>query len=206
MQYSISIYKFKVTAQPAPYQLIGLASIILDNQIKITNIMIKAGTKPGTTYVSMPQYNSGKLNTNKKYIYEEYCHPLTKEFRESIYIQIKEQFESNIPQKQYDLPGTISFSIKIELFKKFSEQIRAIAELVIQTTENNITSPVFVIKNIFVKQNNNGFYLSYPAILTSKQDKYQSIITFQNKDVRNLLQNQIFKEYKNKLEQTKPFM
>lgn len=208
MQYEIDIYKFQMQKQPQPYQLIGLASITFEKQIKITNLMIKAGRPDSDiSYVSMPQYNSGKLDENKKPIYNEYCHPTNRDFREQIFLQINDQFNRNEKHIAYELDGQLSYNIDLELFKKFSNNIQAIASINLNLKDHNqIKTPLFKIQNIFIKQSETGFYLSYPAIQTSKQNSYQPVVIFKDKYLKQGIQNHIFRTYRATLQENRPFV
>ena len=65
----------------------GFASVVFEDCFKAGNIAI-VKNKAGELFVSMPRYESSKEQDE----YQDICHPITKEFRESLCENILKSF------------------------------------------------------------------------------------------------------------------
>lgn len=70
----------------------GLASLFIDGQFVINNVQVLQGNG-GTPFVSMPSYNTGKTDPKGHTIYQDICHPVTKEFRQKLYNAVLKQYQ-----------------------------------------------------------------------------------------------------------------
>ena len=69
------------------------ASVIFNNVFKVTGIRIGI-SKTGNTFVSMPDYKTGKLDDNGKDIYQDIAYPVTRQFRQEMYEEIVKEFNT----------------------------------------------------------------------------------------------------------------
>lgn len=69
------------------------ASVIFNNVFKVTGIRIGI-SKTGNTFVSMPDYKTGKLDDNGKDIYQDIAYPVTRQFRQEMYEEIVREFNA----------------------------------------------------------------------------------------------------------------
>lgn len=69
------------------------ASVIFNNVFKVTGIRIGI-SKSGNTFVSMPDYKTGKLDDNGKDIYQDIAYPVTRQFRQEMYEEIVKEFNT----------------------------------------------------------------------------------------------------------------
>ena len=86
----------KVTVTPMKEQegcLKANASIILNDVFKVTGIRIGISQK-GNIFVSMPDYKTGRLDDNGKDIYQDIAYPVTKKFRQRLYDEIMEKYQT----------------------------------------------------------------------------------------------------------------
>ena len=70
----------------------GLASLFIDGQFVINNVQVLQGNG-GTPFVSMPSYSTGKTDPKGHTIYQDICHPVTKEFRQKLYDTVLKQYQ-----------------------------------------------------------------------------------------------------------------
>lgn len=85
-------FQVKVT----PYEregssLKGLARIYLEDCFVINNVSLLQG-KNGL-FVAMPSYKTKQTDEQGKSIYQDICFPVTREFREQLYGEVKKSFE-----------------------------------------------------------------------------------------------------------------
>ena len=69
------------------------ASVIFNSVFKVTGIRIGI-SKTGNTFVSMPDYKTGKLDDNGKDIYQDIAYPVTRQFRQEMYEEIVKEFNA----------------------------------------------------------------------------------------------------------------
>ena len=69
------------------------ASVIFNNVFKVTGIRIGI-SKNGNTFVSMPDYKTGKLDDNGKDIYQDIAYPVTRQFWQEMYEKIVKEFNA----------------------------------------------------------------------------------------------------------------
>lgn len=67
------------------------ASVIFNSVFKVTGIRIGI-SKNGNTFVSMPDYKTGKLDDNGKDVYQDIAYPVTRQFRQEMYEEIVKEF------------------------------------------------------------------------------------------------------------------
>ena len=86
----------KVTVTPMQNQegcLKANASVILNDVFKVTGIRIGISQK-GNIFVSMPDYKTGRLDDSGKDIYQDIAYPVTRQFRQELYDEIVEEFNT----------------------------------------------------------------------------------------------------------------
>lgn len=70
----------------------GLARVYIDDRFVISNISLLEGKKG--IFVAMPSYKTKQTDENGKSVYQDICYPVTKEFREKLYGNIKEAYNT----------------------------------------------------------------------------------------------------------------
>lgn len=70
----------------------GLASLFIDGQFVINNVQVLQG-KEGTPFVSMPSFKTNQTEDKGHAIYQDICHPVTKEFRQRLYETVLKQYQ-----------------------------------------------------------------------------------------------------------------
>ena len=71
----------------------GFATVVFGDSFKITNIAIVENKDKGQLFVSMPRYKSNERSEDGSAIYKDVCNPITAEFREELYSNIREEYE-----------------------------------------------------------------------------------------------------------------
>lgn len=90
MKYSIKVNEVKGNDG----NIRGFANVVFGDFFKITNIAILENKEKGQLFVSMPRYKSNERDENGATVYKDVCNPITAEFREELYGNILEAFET----------------------------------------------------------------------------------------------------------------
>ncbi len=76
----------------------GLARIYLEDQFVVSNVNILQGKEK--LFVAMPSYKTKQTDKNGNPTYQDVCYPVTKEFREKLYAEIKREYHEALNKKQ----------------------------------------------------------------------------------------------------------
>ena len=90
MKYSINVNEVKTKEG----NIKGFATVVFGDAFKITNIAILENPERQQLFVSMPRYRSSEHDENGGTIYKDVCNPITQEFREELYDNIIEAYET----------------------------------------------------------------------------------------------------------------
>ena len=71
----------------------GLCTVTFEDCFAVRNISI-VESKKGGTFVSMPSFKTKTVDEEGNPIFKDIAFPITKEFREELYAQVMESFES----------------------------------------------------------------------------------------------------------------
>ncbi len=87
----------EVTVKTNPYAKqengkLGVANVIFGECFKARSMNINKG-KDNEPFVSMPSYPTRKVDENERTVFQDYCHPITKEFREQLNQQILNTYQ-----------------------------------------------------------------------------------------------------------------
>ena len=81
----------------------GLARIYLEDCFVINNVTLLQG-KNGV-FVAMPSYKTKQMDAQGKAVYQDVCFPVTKEFRERLYGEVKHIYEQVLEKQQKEERG-----------------------------------------------------------------------------------------------------
>ena len=179
-------------------QVKAIASVLIDNSIKIRNIAIREG-KHGE-FISMPRFKSKDRDGNTKYT--EVCHPITKEFRAELYDNImntyKEAQNSEKRMATYDSPNIAKepkVGITAKAIYKEGTALKGFASVVLNDN--------FAINNIPIRENTQTkeLFMSMPAYKSSaRNDDYRDVVYPFKKDYGKKLNNMVVDALKEALE------
>lgn len=85
--------EFSVTVTPYEREgsnIRGLARIYFEDSFIVNNVNILQGKEK--VFVAMPSYKTKQKDENGKDIYQDICYPVTKEFREKLYLEIERAY------------------------------------------------------------------------------------------------------------------
>lgn len=94
---------FKVSVTPFERegsQLRGLARIYINDNFIINNVNIIQGSNG--LFVTMPSYKTKQVDDNGKDVYRDICYPVTKNFRETLYKAILEEYGNRKDRSEDD--------------------------------------------------------------------------------------------------------
>lgn len=157
-------YKIKVNqVKKEGSNLRGFATVVFGENFKITNIAILDG-KNGL-YVQMPRYRTNELDENGKNIYRDFCNPTTKEFREELYGNILETYESldfdemYVGYKKGTAPGKMEYETLVTPFEREGSAIRGLARIFFEDS--------FIVNNVSVLSGKDTEFVAMPSYKTN---------------------------------------
>jgi DNA-binding cell septation regulator SpoVG len=190
--------KMEVVVKTNPYAnqesgKMGVANVTFGDVFKARSMNIIKG-RDNELFVSMPSYPTRKVDENERPIFQDYCHPVTKEFREQLYGAILESFKTGQDVKfdtgsGRDTPEVEITAVPIE----GDSATKALARICLDGG--------FVVNNISIKENKDGeLFVSMPSIKTTLTDEhgnpeYRDVCYPITKEFREQLNENIISTY-----------
>lgn len=178
----------------------GFATVVFGDSFKITNIAILENKEKDQLFVSMPRYKSSEHDGNGGFIYKDVCNPITAEFREELYTNIIEAYESVLsPEKEKEQSkGTKEslelpeFSVTVTSYEKEGSNIKGLARIYFDNS--------FIVNNVNILQGKENIFVSMPSYKTKQLDEqgkaiYQDVCYPVTKEFREKLYTEIVREY-----------
>ncbi|NMA74868.1 MAG: septation protein spoVG [Bacteroidales bacterium] len=180
----------------------GFATVVFGDSFKITNIAILENKDRGQLFVSMPRYKSNERDENGITIYKDVCNPITADFREELYSNIIETYESTITQGKEQTKDTgrgkdgskemPEFSVTVSPYERDGSNIKGLARIYIEES--------FIINNVNILQGKEKIFVSMPSYKTKQIDEqgeaiYQDVCYPVTKEFREKLYAEIVREY-----------
>lgn len=199
MKYSIHVNEVKTKEG----NIKGFATVVFGDSFKITNIAILENPERHQLFVSMPRYRSSEHDENGSTIYKDVCNPITKEFREELYDNIIEAYETvktqakeqgQVEKPQAEMP---EFSVKVTPFERSGSNVRGLARIYF---DNN-----FIVNNVSILQGKDELFVAMPAYKTKQTDEqgkaiYQDVCYPVTKEFREKLYGEVMKTYEEEKE------
>lgn len=193
MNYKIKVNQIKKEGS----NLRGFATVVFGENFKITNITILDG-KNGL-YVQMPRYRTNELDENGKNVYRDFCNPTTKEFREELYGNILETYESPDFDEMYvgyrkgDTPAKMEYETLVTPFEREGSAIRGLARIFFEDS--------FIVNNVSVLSGKDTEFVAMPSYKTNQKDKegrsvYQDVCYPITKEFREELYGNVLQQYR----------
>ena len=188
----------EVTVKTNPYAKqengkLGVANVTFGECFKARSMNIYK-VKDNEPFVSMPSYPTRKVDENERTVFQDYCHPITKEFREQLYGAILESFKTGQDVKFDTGTGKDTPDIAITVVPIEGDNVtKALARMTIDEG--------FVVNNISIKENKDGeLFVSMPSVKTNLTDEhgnpeYQDVCYPTTKEFREQLNQQILDTY-----------
>lgn len=188
----------EVTVKTNPYAKqengkLGVANVTFGECFKARSMNIYKG-KDNEPFVSMPSYPTRKVDENERTVFQDYCHPITKEFREQLYGAILESFKTGQDVKFDTGTGKDTPDIAITVVPIEGDNVtKALARMAIDEG--------FVVNNISIKENKDGeLFVSMPSVKTNLTDEhgnpeYRDVCYPTTKEFREQLNQQILDTY-----------
>lgn len=139
-------YRMKMTKLEGRSDKIRGVGILSMGEIRIKNITLMEG-KEGNLFLVMPNRDTGRRDKDGKPVYEEICHPITKQMRQKVTEAAMESYESGKVSVFSDEKSG-SLEVQAEVFERPYYNRIGRAQLVLNDQ--------FVIRNISIHQKENG--------------------------------------------------
>ena len=126
-QEALEMPEFSIRVTPVVGEgqgLRGLASIYFEDSFIVNNVTILQGKE--NLFVAMPSYKTKKMDENNKPIYQDLCYPITKEFREKLYMELITECEKQLEKVKEINPETgRSYNRREQIQREEQEQEQA---------------------------------------------------------------------------------
>ena len=178
----------------------GFATVVFGDSFKITNIAILENKEKDQLFVSMPRYKSNERDDNGGSIYKDVCNPITAEFREELYANIIEAYESVLSPEEEKEKGKGTkeslelpeFSVTVTPYEKEGSNIKGLARIYFDNS--------FIVNNVNILQGKENIFVSMPSYKTKQLDEqgkaiYQDVCYPVTKEFREKLYTEIGREY-----------
>lgn len=169
MKYSIKVSEVKNGSE----NLKGLATVVLGDSFKLSNISILKDPRNDQLYVAMPSYKTNQVDEQEKAVYKDIFNPTTAEFRKELYDNVLSAFKElqehqagnsyrvEINKKDTTMP---EFDVRVTPFEKEDSNIKGLASVKL---ENCI-----VVNNISIKESKEGnLYVDMPSYKSKQVDE-----------------------------------
>lgn len=178
----------------------GFATVVFGDSFKITNIAILENKEKDQLFVSMPRYKSSERDDNGGSVYKDVCNPITAEFREELYANIIEAYESVLSPEEEKEKGKVTkesielpeFSVTVTPYEKEGSNIKGLARIYFDNS--------FIVNNVNILQGKENIFVSMPSYKTKQLDEqgkaiYQDVCYPVTKEFREKLYTEIVREY-----------
>lgn len=188
MKYEITINNVK----DANSNIKAFASIMIEDKINLTNIVIAQGKENDKMYVLFPNYRTNEVDKYNNPVYKEYYNPITKEFREELMRNVLAAYESE--EKKYISQSDVNMtaSVKVKVIAKGSQIGIASVYLNNQIAINGV--------RLYENQSSGNRFIGMPSQRTNKLDsnnkpEYKDICYPITKEFREELTAKVIKSY-----------
>ncbi len=183
----------------------GVATVTFGEAMKIRNITIVMGSDDHV-FVSMPSYKTKAVDENGKAVYKDICNPITKDFREELYVAILKSYASGkeVVIGKNDGRYEPNVNVNVAVLENETGATKGIARLYLDDC--------FVINNVSVKENKDGeLFASMPNYKGSQVDEagkavYKDICYPITKAFREMLQDSILEKFAEAVEMKKEML
>lgn len=169
---------------------LAIANVEFGDQIKIKNITVKDG-KNGR-FVSMPSYQTNKVDEQGNSIFQDVFNPITASGRESLYGAILESLDTG---KEITINNDSEKSITAKMIPIGESKYGVVGVGRLYLNED------FVVNNITVRESKEGnLYVSYPSYKTNEADEqgkaiYKDFVYPKDKESRDMVSKIVLDAY-----------
>lgn len=161
------------------------ASVNMNGCFAVRGVKVIEG--PKGLFVAMPSYKNGSGE------FKDFCHPVTKDFREQLNNAVLDAYKQAVSQKaqapangqQETESSPMKVDVRITAFTPSSENQRASASVNLNDS--------FALKGVKVMEGENGFYVSVPGYKSG--DEYKEHYFPTTKDFREQLHGEVLTAY-----------
>lgn len=191
MDYKVNV---KQVAENEGSNLKAYVNIVFENSFKVTGVKVFEG-KNGL-FVTMPNYDTHKVDKDGRPIYKNFCNPITKEFYENLNENILQCYQDNLADHStYERNCTfgdegLKVTANIIPYIQEGRDIQGIGGFTI--------NDAFAVNRVVIHERvylNGGSALWASMPSEKKGDVYQDVCYPVTKDFRNALNQEILSSY-----------
>lgn len=204
MKYSIKVNEVTNGSE----NLKGIATVVLGDSFKLSNIKIFNNPKKNELFVAMPSYKTNQVDDKGNPVYNDIFNPTTKEFREALYKNILDAYKE-LHENQAKNSYTVEinshdtkmpeFSVRVTPYAKKDSSIKGLCSVYFDNS--------LVVNNITLHQGKDDkIFVSMPNYKTSQVDEkgkavYKDICNPVTAKFREKFNDAIMNGYEQALEQ-----
>lgn len=180
---------------------VAIANVEFGDQLKVRNITVKEG-KNGR-FVSMPSYQTNKVDEQGSPVYQEVFNPITASGREKLYDAVLESLDSGkevVIKDENERSGN-GISARVVPLENSGNGVEGIGRLYLNED--------FVVSNITIRENKDGEkFVSFPSYKTNEVDEqgkavYKDFAYPKDKSSRETISQIVMDAYKESKEISK---
>ena len=190
------IYGVKCTPiKNGSYNVVGLASIVLDNKIMVSNIQL---VQNDNNYeVHYPSRKSNKTNTG----YMTIAYPADAKLKKKLMSAIISSFKKGGEKVEFENETPFQLSTKVKVFER--DSIRGLCR--VSLSEND----EFRLNDIMLRDSSKGVFVDFPSYKSNKVDEegnpvYNSVINPFTKEFYAELKDALLSQYDEELSEDEP--
>ena len=186
-------YTIKVSEVKNESNIKAMASVVFDDSFKVGSIAV-VERKNGELFVAMPQFRSSSKDKNGNDVYKSVCNPITKEFRQELFDNILETYQSDEKERIVESKdgNALEFKVSVIPFERAGSNMKGIGRIYFNDN--------FVINNVSILQGKENLFVSMPSYKTKQTDEqgkavYQDVCYPVTKEYRKELYGEIIDFY-----------
>lgn len=186
-------YTIKVSEVKNESNIKAMASVVFDDSFKVGSIAV-VGRKDGKLFVAMPQFRSSSKDKHGNDVYKSVCNPITKEFRQELFENILETYQSEEKERTIEAKDetALRFKVSVVPFEREGSNIKGTGKIYFNDN--------FVVNNVSIVQGKEKLFVSMPSYKTKQKDEqgkavYQDVCYPVTKEFREVLYEEIIDSY-----------
>lgn len=186
-------YTIKVNEVKNESNIKAMVNVVFDDSFKVGSIAV-VERKDGELFVAMPQFRSSSKDKNGNDVYKSVCNPITKEFRQELFDNILETYQSDEKERIVESKdgNALEFKVSVIPFERAGSNMKGIGRIYFNDN--------FVVNNVSILQGKENLFVSMPSYKTKQTDEhgkavYQDVCYPVTKEFREVLYGEMIDAY-----------
>ena len=193
-------YTIKVNEVNKESNIKTMATVVFDDSFKVGSIAV-VERNDGELFVAMPQFRSSSKDQYGNDVYKSVCNPITKEFRQELFDNILDTYQSEQKERTLETRDGIALQFKVSVvpFERAGSNMKGIGRIYF--------NDCFVVNNVSILQGKEDLFVSMPSYKTKQTDEqgkavYQDVCYPVTKEFREVLYGEMIDAYHTAMDRT----